>query len=110
NEERRAMSVIEGRRKARLGLDPYGDWVEREGLIVHEGVSCDLLTAETKLWPRYGVNGAAVHLRGRGDYANLFLLDIAPGKSTEPVQHLYEEVMYVVEGRGSTELEFADGT
>jgi mannose-6-phosphate isomerase-like protein (cupin superfamily) len=94
---------------ARLRLNPYNDWVEREGLIVHEGLACDLLTAETKFWPRLGVNGAAVHLRGRGDFSNLFLIDIPPGKSTEPIRHLYEEVVYVVEGRGSTQIEFADG-
>ena len=99
-----------GRKKARLGLNPYNDWVAREGLIVREGVSCDLLTAETKLWPRYGVNGAAVHSRGRGDFCNMFVLDIPAGASTEPQQHLYEEVIYVVEGRGSTQLEFADGS
>jgi mannose-6-phosphate isomerase-like protein (cupin superfamily) len=95
--------------RARLRLNPYTDWVAREGLIVHEGLSCDLLTAETKFWPRLGVNGAAVHLRGRGDFSNLFLIDIPPGKSTETQRHLYEEVVYVVEGRGSTQLEFEDG-
>jgi mannose-6-phosphate isomerase-like protein (cupin superfamily) len=103
------MDQKEARKKARLGLNPYNEWVAREGLIVHEGISCDLLTAETKHWPRLGVNGAAVHLRGRGDFANLFLIDIPPGASTEPQHHLYEEVMYVVEGRGSCELEFGDG-
>ena len=95
--------------RARLRLNPYNDWVAREGLIVHEGLSCDLLTAETKFWPRLGVPGAAVHLRGRGDFSNLFLIDIPPGQSTEPQRHLYEEVVYVVEGRGSTQLEFEDG-
>ncbi len=95
--------------RARLRLNPYNDWVAREGLIVHEGLSCDLLTAETKFWPRLGVPGAAVHLRGRGDFSNLFLIDIPPGESTEPQRHLYEEVVYVVEGRGSTQLEFQDG-
>jgi mannose-6-phosphate isomerase-like protein (cupin superfamily) len=103
------MDQKEARKKARLGLNPYTDWVAREGLIVHEGISCDLLTAETKHWPRLGVNGAAVHLRGRGDFANLFLIDIPPGASTVPQHHLYEEVMYVVEGRGSCELEFSNG-
>ena len=102
--------IAAGRKAARLGLNPYNEWVEREGLIVHEGVSCNLVTAETRFWPRLGVNGAAVHLKGRGDFCNLFLLDIPPGASTEPQRHLYEEIMYVVEGRGSTELEFADGT
>ena len=71
-------------------------------LIVHEGVSCDLLTAETRFWPRSASTAPPCTSRGRGDFCNLFLIDIPPGASTEPQRHLYEEVIYVVEGRGST--------
>jgi quercetin dioxygenase-like cupin family protein len=49
-------------------------------------------------------------MKGRGDFANMFVLEIAPGKSTAPQRHLYEEVVYVLEGSGSTQLEFSDGT
>src|SRR6516225_4099899 len=70
----------------------------------------DLFAVATAPWPRYGVNGAAVHLKGRGDFANMFLFDIGPGKSTAAQRHLYEEVVYVLEGHGSTQLEFADGS
>jgi mannose-6-phosphate isomerase-like protein (cupin superfamily) len=101
--------INEARKKARLGLNPYNDWIEREGLTVYEGVACDLLTLETRHWPRYGVNAAAVHLRGRGDFGNLFAIDLPPGTSSDPQRHLYEEVIYVVEGTGSASFEFADG-
>jgi quercetin dioxygenase-like cupin family protein len=40
----------------------------------------------------------------------MFVFEIAPGQSTTPQRHLYEEVIYVLEGSGSTQLEFADGT
>jgi mannose-6-phosphate isomerase-like protein (cupin superfamily) len=93
----------------RVGINPYTEWVEREGLLVYEGISCDLLAIETKPWPRYGVNGAAVHLDGRGDFCNLFVIDLPSGASTDPQHHIYEEIMYVVEGRGSTEIVFPDG-
>lgn len=102
-------NVAEAKKAARLGLDPYGDWVKREGIAVFEGVGCYLPGLETKPWPRYGVNAAAVHVTGRGDFGNLFALDIPAGGSTEPQRHLYEEVIYVVEGRGSTQIEFPDG-
>ena len=77
---------------------------------VTEDYGVYLFDVETAPWPRYGVNGAAVHLKGRGDFANMFVFEIAGGKSTAPQRHLYEEVIYVLEGHGSTQLEFADGS
>ncbi|MFM1815114.1 MAG: hypothetical protein RLZ98_1809, partial [Pseudomonadota bacterium] len=35
---------------------------------------------------------------------------LEPGQSTAPQRHLYEEVIYVLEGHGSTQVEFTDGT
>jgi mannose-6-phosphate isomerase-like protein (cupin superfamily) len=102
-------SVIDASKAARLWLDPYQDWVDREGLTIAEGVGVYLPGVETKPWPRYGVRGAAVHLTGKGDFASCFLIDIPGGASTDPQQHLYEEVVYVVEGRGSTHIELPDG-
>src|SRR6516165_8641810 len=96
--------------KPRYGVDPYLDWLGAEGIPVTEDYGVDLFAVDTAPWPRYGgVNGAAVHLKGRGDFANMFLFDIGPGRSTAPQRHLYEEVVYVLEGHGSTQLEFADG-
>jgi len=91
------------------GLDPYLDWLANEEIPITEDYGIDLFTVKTADWPRYGVKGAAVHLKGRGDFANMFLFDIPPGRSTAPQRHLYEEVVYVLEGRGSTQLELADG-
>jgi quercetin dioxygenase-like cupin family protein len=94
---------------ALYGIDAYLDWVSKEGILVTEDYGIDLFKVETALWPRYGVKGAAVHLKGRGDFANMFLFDIPAGAATTPQRHLYEEVIYVLEGSGSTQLEFGDG-
>ena len=94
----------------RYGIDPYLDWIAKEGLKVSEDYGIDLFTVETGDWPRTGVKGAAVHLKGRGDFCNMFVLDIPPGGSTSPQRHLYEDVVYVLEGRGSTQIAFSDGT
>jgi quercetin dioxygenase-like cupin family protein len=94
---------------ARYGIDAYLDWVNKEGIPVIEDYGIDLFKVETALWPRYSVKSAAVHLRGRGDFANMFLFEIPPGSATSPQRHLYEEVIYVLEGSGSTQLEFGDG-
>jgi quercetin dioxygenase-like cupin family protein len=94
----------------RYGIDAYLDWVEKEGLLVHEGVSLNLFEVETADWPRLGAKAAVLHFAGRGDWCNMFVMEIGPGKSTLPQRHIYEEISFVLEGRGSTQLEFADGT
>lgn len=92
----------------RYGIDPYLDWVSTESIPVTENYGIDLFKVETAPWARYGVKGAAVHLKGRGDFANMFLFDIGAGAATTPQRHLFEEVVYVLEGSGSTQLEFGD--
>ena len=61
--------------KARFGVDPYQDWLTAEGIPVTEDYGVYLFDGQTAPWPRYGVKGGAVHLKGRGDFANMFLLE-----------------------------------
>ncbi len=89
--------------------DPYLEWVAGEGVPVHEDFGLDLVNLETKPWPRMGTKGAIAHLKGRGDFISIFILDIAPGGKSDAQQHLYEEVVYVLSGQGSTTVETHDG-
>ncbi len=89
--------------------NPYLEWVAKENLPVVEDFGVDLFNVETRPWPRLGGRGAAIHLKGRGDFCNMFLLDIPAGGATAPQRHLYEEVVYVLAGRGSTTIEAGDG-
>ena len=90
-------------------VDSYLDWVANEGVPVVSGFGVDLLAVETKPWARFGAGGAYVHTSGRGDFLNLYVLELPPGGETLPQKHLFEEVVYVLEGSGSTVLETADG-
>ena len=47
--------------------DPYLDWTEREGVPVTEDFGVDLFDLAMKPWPRFGVPGGIVHLKGRGE-------------------------------------------
>src|ERR1039457_393269 len=76
------------------GIDAYLDWVASEGLPVGQGLWLDMLELDTADWPRYGVKGAVAHFDGRGDYCNMFKLEIPAGKATTPQRHLFEEVVY----------------
>lgn len=73
------------------------------------GLAVDLMTVETRLWPRLGADAAFVHLDARGDYCSLYLCDIAPGKATDQQHHLYEAIVYVLDGSGSTVVDLPDG-
>jgi mannose-6-phosphate isomerase-like protein (cupin superfamily) len=93
----------------RYGVNPYLEWIAKEGLPVHEGWGLDLFAIDLGVWPRLGVKGAAAHLKGRGDFTNMFVIELPPGGSTIPQRHLYEDVYYVLEGDGSTQIELPDG-
>lgn len=96
-------------KEPRFLFDPYLDWTGREGVPVSEDFGVDLRSLETKFWPRFDANGAIVHLKGRGDFVSIFVLEIAPAGRTSPQRHLYEEVVYVLSGHGSTAVETHDG-
>jgi quercetin dioxygenase-like cupin family protein len=93
----------------RYRIDSYLDWVKAEGVPVVEDFGIDLFSVTTQPWPRYGMKGAACHLKGRGDFASMFLFEMPPGGSSIPQHHIYESVTYVLEGTGSTQIEFPDG-
>ena len=103
------MAIMTTDKDLKFLLDPYLDWVEGEGVPVVEGLGIDLLAVETKPWARFGIDGAIAHLKGRGDFVSIFVLEIPPGSKSEPQQHLFEQVIYVLSGHGSTTIETEDG-
>ena len=66
-------------------IDSYLDWSRQQGIPVIEGVALDLNSIETAPWPRLGggCKAAFVHLRGRGDFISLQVIDIPPGARTD---------------------------
>ncbi len=90
-------------------VDPYLDWARNEGIPIHEDFGLDLLAVETKPWPRYGANGAIIHVKGRGDCMTVFLLEIPPGGQTAPQKHIFEAAFYVLSGNGSSIVERYSG-
>ena len=72
-------------------------------------VPFDLLTLNLEPWARIGAHGAIALVKGRGDFLDTRVVEMAPGRSTDPQRHLFEEVVYVLEGRGSTTIEAPDG-
>lgn len=93
----------------KLLLDPYGEWAANEGAPIAEDFGIDLLAVPTAHWARFGCDGAIAHLKGRGDFVSIFVLELKPGGKTNPQKHMFEEVIYVLSGHGNTVIETADG-
>ncbi len=89
--------------------DPYLAWCEREGIPIIEDFGVHLPDVAVEPWPRLDINGAFVHLKGRGDWLAVFVMELPPGAKTAPQKHIYEEVFYVLSGHGSTQVELPDG-
>src|ERR1051325_11477872 len=87
------------------GISAYQTFIEDEGIPIHRthGVS-DVLTLELGPWKRMGGNGAYVELFGMEGVTGLYVAEIPPGGQLEPERHLYDETIYVVQGRGSTKV------
>ena len=91
---------------------PFERWVLDEGLkIVQQQVIPDIRAVELEPWNRTGCDAALVDLTPypvrEGDIlANLgssrYLCDIPPGGTYKAERHMYEEMFFVVSGRGAT--------
>jgi mannose-6-phosphate isomerase-like protein (cupin superfamily) len=84
---------------------PYEDWLEREGLPVYRGFHMDdLRSLSVEPWPRLGARGAYMVLEGTDEQEGAYILEISPGKTTRPERHLFEEVVYVLQGQGAASV------
>src|SRR5918912_4194137 len=94
-----------------LTIHPYRDWQAREGVPLVTGYYVeDLGTLEVGDWPSRGARGAFVNLEGTGGVNDLQLLEIPPGGAATPTQHPFEALVYVVSGRGSSQVGYSDAT
>jgi len=90
--------------------DPYRRWLDREGVkIIDEYAFEDLNTVELGSWERKGGKGAAINIPYPMLINDSHLIEIKPGGMSEPEHHLYEEIIYVLSGRGATSVWIGDG-
>jgi len=83
----------------------YDRWIESEGIPVFEGFYIeDLRAVELGDWPRRGGRGAIARLQGSEDVNDAHIIEIPAGGQLNPEKHMYEELVYVVAGRGSTSV------
>lgn len=90
-------------------FDPYTEWQESEGVPSIGGFYIpDINTLELHPWERKGGRGVFVNLDGTGGINDTHVVEITPGGKSAPERHLYEELVYVVSGHGSTTVTSGD--
>ena len=82
---------------------PYDGWASSQGIDVIRGFFVDdLYTMPLKWWNRIGGYGAYIMLDGTGYLDDAYVCAIPPGKSLNAQRHMFEALIYVLDGRGAT--------
>ncbi len=84
---------------------PYRRWIAAEGLEVISALHVpDLRTVDVNPWPRRGGKGVYINHDASRTSNDCYVCEIAPGKKLEPQRQLFEEMILVLSGRGSTSV------
>jgi oxalate decarboxylase/phosphoglucose isomerase-like protein (cupin superfamily) len=82
---------------------PYTRWIEHEGLDIISSLYVENLhTVELKPWARRGGKGVYLNHDASRTSNDCYVCEIAPGQELAPQRQLFEEMIYVLDGRGST--------
>ncbi len=82
----------------------YGRFQEEEGIPSVKGYHVENVSdVALAPWERKGGRGAFINLSEQ-EIDDAYVSEIPAGGSLKPQHHMYEEVIYVVEGRGATSL------
>ncbi|HET7004622.1 MAG TPA: cupin, partial [Candidatus Binatia bacterium] len=83
----------------------YEIWMRQEGIPVVDGYGVeDVRQLALKPWPRTGGKGAFIDLKGMEGFTGMYVGEIPPGGALNPENHLYEELIYIIQGIGATEI------
>jgi quercetin dioxygenase-like cupin family protein len=97
--------MIKGQKPEIGGTSAYHKWIESQGIpILREFYIEDLRKVELAPWAWKDARGAYLNLIGTGDVNDGYVLEIAPGKNIAPQRLLFEEIIFVLEGSGSTSV------
>jgi quercetin dioxygenase-like cupin family protein len=92
------------------GKTTYQKWLEGEGIpVLRDFYIADIRDVAVYPWERKGGLGVYLNLIGTGDVNDAYVCEIAPGKSLKPERVVFEELIYVVRGRGATSIWGSDG-
>lgn len=84
---------------------PYTRWIAKEGLDIIDAMYVpNLHTVDLKPWARRSGRGVYLNHDASRTSNDCYVTEIAPGKQLEPQRQLFEEMIYILDGRGSTSV------
>jgi quercetin dioxygenase-like cupin family protein len=84
---------------------PYDRFIEGQGISIHRDIGVHKVQdLPLSPWKRLGGRGVAIQLLGTEGMYGLYVVEVPGAGALNPERHMYEEVYYVVEGRGTTEV------
>jgi oxalate decarboxylase/phosphoglucose isomerase-like protein (cupin superfamily) len=84
---------------------PYTRWIAREGLEILDAMYVrNLHTVELKPWARRGGRGVYLNHDASRTSNDCYVCEIPAGKELAPQRQLFEEMIYVLDGHGSTSV------
>jgi len=84
---------------------PYDRFMEAEGIPVYRNIGVrTVLDLPLAPWKRLGGRGSYIQLLGTEGLWGQYIVEIPPRGALHVERHLYEKVVFVVEGRGSTDV------
>ena len=85
---------------------PYEIYMEEQNLPIHRGAIgfYDIRDLTLASWQRMGARGAFIELNGCGGLQGMYVIEVPGAGAITPEKHMYEEIFYVLEGRGTTEI------
>lgn len=82
---------------------PYTRWVGHQGLdIISAHYVRNLRSVDLKPWPRRGGRGVYINHEASRTSNDCYVCEIPAGGELAPQRQLFEEMIYVLDGRGST--------
>jgi quercetin dioxygenase-like cupin family protein len=94
-----------GPRTFKSPRQPYDIFMESEGIPIHREIGFrDVRELELGDWARTGGRGAYIQLLGTEELWGMYVLEVPGGATLELEQHIFEKIVYVVEGAGTTEV------
>ena len=102
------LSMSKGERREKTPMKretSYQAWIKREGIPIVEAYGvADVTELPRQPWARTGGKGAFIQLKGMEGFTGMYVGEIPAAGALNPERHLYEELIYILDGHGSTEV------